>query len=629
MRTATKLRRFISAAVCAAITATMAAFPTSTAYAVNVNQKLPVDSTYTGYTADYGTSVESLTIYVTSSAAGTMSYGFGIGTAASPYWIEMNNGTLVEGEGEGTSVKLPASTSTPIKIDLSKFKLSYSPKTDQYPGRFEFRNYYSDGTITIDKIVANESGSSSGGGSGSQTSENTKSGSYTFKDNKDGTATISTTLSGTLDDIDAVLTRGYDEDTYYDPETGKSTWTESDPINSRKLKYKDFGIAAPAADEKITLESFTFSVSSEVNMDTFMYGCGLNVVYMSPADSEYWIEQQKSSPDTHKGYWYNEHGADADGEYDFDRDALEIVPTEGTTLEDCGKWVDAVWDVPAEIQEYATVKDGDAISFQFWYGANKENGYEEYDEVELKSATCTYTLEKTVPYTGSAAYSGSAISLTQGDDTTNSASVSMKEFSLTANDTPVAVKFKLSIPSEIKKLVFGVGVSDTNSANQYSDFQYAVLNAATDQEIMWIIPSNVAPDVLYGNLTFGYYYGADSSDKLVNTIKLTDVTVYYATTEVTTTTTTSTSTTTTTTTTSTTKDPTVDAVWGDADCNGSVDVLDAVLLARVAAEDTKTGITDQGKINSDVTHDNTVKNDDLSLLLKYLANLIPYEDLCP
>ncbi len=620
MRTTSRLRRFVSAAVCAAITATMAAFPNAaTVSAVNVNQKLPIDGVYTGYTVDYGSSVKSLTIYVTSSSAGSMSYGFGIGTKTSPYWIEMNNGTLVAGEGEGTSIKLSADTSTAIAIDLSKYELSYNPKSDQYPGRFEFRNYYSDGTITIDKIVANDDGSSSGGGGGSsQTSENTKSGSYTFKDNKDGTATISTTLSGTLDDIDAVLTRGYDEDTYYDPETGKSTWTESDPINSRKLKYSDFGIKAPAADEKITLESFTFSVSSDVNMDTFMFGCGLNVEYMSPADSEYWIEQQKSAPDTHKGYWYNEHGADADGEYDFDRDALEIVPTEGTTLEDCGKWVDAIWDVPAEIQEYATAKDGDAVSFQFWYGANKENGYEEYDEVELKSATCTYTLEKTVPYTDSAKYTGSAISLTQGSDTTNSASVSMKEFGLTANDTPVAVKFSLSIPSEIKKLVFGVGISDTNSANQYSDFQYAVLNAATDQEIMWIIPANVVPDVLYGNLTFGYYYGADSSDKLVNTIKISDITVYYATEEVTTTTTTT-----------TTEDPAKDAFWGDADCNKVVDVLDAVMLARVAAEDTETGITDQGKINCDVTHDQNVKSDDLSLLLRYLANKVPYSALCP
>ena len=82
---------------------------------------------------------------------------------------------------------------------------------------------------------------------------------------------------------------------------------------------------------------------------------------------------------------------------------------------------------------------------------------------------------------------------------------------------------------------------------------------------------------------------------------------------------------TTTTTTSGTDHP--DVRWGDADCNDEVDVLDAVLLARVAAEDIKCGITDQGKINSDVTHDGTIKTDDLTKLLKFLAGLLTQQDL--
>lgn len=69
------------------------------------------------------------------------------------------------------------------------------------------------------------------------------------------------------------------------------------------------------------------------------------------------------------------------------------------------------------------------------------------------------------------------------------------------------------------------------------------------------------------------------------------------------------------------------AVWGDTDCNDEVDVLDAVLLARVAVEDTGCGITDQGKINADVTHDSAVKTDDLTKLLKYLAGLLSADDL--
>jgi len=60
---------------------------------------------------------------------------------------------------------------------------------------------------------------------------------------------------------------------------------------------------------------------------------------------------------------------------------------------------------------------------------------------------------------------------------------------------------------------------------------------------------------------------------------------------------------------------------GDTDCNGEVDVLDAVLLARVTAEDTETGITDQGKLNADCNRDGSATPVDLSVLLKFLAGL--------
>jgi len=62
-------------------------------------------------------------------------------------------------------------------------------------------------------------------------------------------------------------------------------------------------------------------------------------------------------------------------------------------------------------------------------------------------------------------------------------------------------------------------------------------------------------------------------------------------------------------------------VLGDVDCSSVVDVLDAVLLARVAAEDTETGITDQGKLNADCDQNGKVQADDLRVLLRYLAGL--------
>ena len=500
MRTTTTFRRFVSAAVCAAITATMAAFPTATASAetVKVGKTIAVDAKYSGSISELGSDVSSITFYVTSTKACDFSWGFGCSTSVAPdYWAEVT-------EGKTT---LTANTSTPIKIDVSKVKLGYSG------GKYEFRNYYSEGSLTLDKVVSNDTGSSTPDKPDKPGSNNAKSGAYSFKDNKDGTATVSTTLSGTIDDIDAVLTAGHDEEEYTDPKTGASTWEEGDPINSRKLKYTDFGITA-GADTKVTIESFTFSVSSETDMSTFMYGCGLNVAYKSDADSEYWLTVG-DDPETKKGYWYNEHGLDEDGNPEPGIEDLPIKPTTGTTLSDCGGWVEAVWDVPSEIQEYVTCGSGDAVSFQFWYGDNTDSGYTQLKEVTLKSATCTYTVEKTIPYNTTESLSVSE-KLTQGDDKTNTASIKLSDLNLDENSKLGAVKFTVSCPSEIKKLVFGVGVSDKNSADQYSGFQYAILEAGKTQEIMWIIPDDVIADGKYGNLTFGYYYGADSSDKLVN-----------------------------------------------------------------------------------------------------------------
>ncbi len=60
---------------------------------------------------------------------------------------------------------------------------------------------------------------------------------------------------------------------------------------------------------------------------------------------------------------------------------------------------------------------------------------------------------------------------------------------------------------------------------------------------------------------------------------------------------------------------------GDVDCNLEVNVLDAVMLARVAAEDTKVQVTDEGKLNADMNQDGSVKTDDLTALLRVLAGI--------
>ena len=67
--------------------------------------------------------------------------------------------------------------------------------------------------------------------------------------------------------------------------------------------------------------------------------------------------------------------------------------------------------------------------------------------------------------------------------------------------------------------------------------------------------------------------------------------------------------------------------WGDATCDGKVDVSDAVLICRFAVADKTAVLTDLGKVNADVTHDNAVDGEDASKILKYIARLISADDL--
>ena len=75
--------------------------------------------------------------------------------------------------------------------------------------------------------------------------------------------------------------------------------------------------------------------------------------------------------------------------------------------------------------------------------------------------------------------------------------------------------------------------------------------------------------------------------------------------------------------TTTTPAPVLEAVRGDVDCNGNVNVADAVLLARFNSEDQEAVVTAQGKVNAEVTDDGNVNNDDLTYILEYLAGIRP------
>ena len=67
--------------------------------------------------------------------------------------------------------------------------------------------------------------------------------------------------------------------------------------------------------------------------------------------------------------------------------------------------------------------------------------------------------------------------------------------------------------------------------------------------------------------------------------------------------------------------------WGDANCDGAVDVSDCVLICRYAVADSAANITDFGLSNADVTHDRKVRADDAVRILEYIAKKITQEDL--
>ena len=62
-----------------------------------------------------------------------------------------------------------------------------------------------------------------------------------------------------------------------------------------------------------------------------------------------------------------------------------------------------------------------------------------------------------------------------------------------------------------------------------------------------------------------------------------------------------------------------EADWGNADEKNGVTVSDAVLVARIAANDKTAAITDQGRLNADITHDGKIDVNDLTKLLKFLS----------
>ena len=62
--------------------------------------------------------------------------------------------------------------------------------------------------------------------------------------------------------------------------------------------------------------------------------------------------------------------------------------------------------------------------------------------------------------------------------------------------------------------------------------------------------------------------------------------------------------------------------YGDVNCDDSVDVADAVLLARMLAEDPEANVSADGKVNADCNDDGNLTADDTIRILRHIANIV-------
>jgi hypothetical protein len=415
-----------------------------------------------------------------------------------------------------------------------------------YPGEFEFRNYYageSKSTIVITSIT----GSTTPGGSSSSTDPTPSDGevsnnnrhsngencpgnvSWSFKDNGDGTATITSTVAKQIDPetIEGlVLTKGYDEDYYAE---NPDEVSPDAPINSHKFKYSDFGLNDT---QGVTIESLTVTLEPDVEMDQFIYGGGLNVAYKSDADTEYAKQLAGIEGKEHSGYWYNDMGEDAVA--DFEKEGVEFLITPGTggKITGAGKYIEAYWEVPTEVQPYVSLGAADSISFQYWWG-NDTKG-DEVESVAVSDAVLTYTTEKIIPYDNSEATSVKETLDHTGKDTEKNLEVAYADLGIDSTKDVYAIRFDISAKSDIGKLVYGVGTGVTKDIS--SDYWYqeggnfAVLDAGSKTSIMWILPDTVTGGLTGdngvnsadGKLQLGYYYGEQDA------ISIDNIEVYYA-----------------------------------------------------------------------------------------------------
>ena len=573
---------------------------------------------FVGKVIDYAESgIKTITLVLdTGDYSGNIAYGFGISIKDSPYWMELDGTKFIDtkdGKVEAAGGSAAAvNGECVIVIDVSKIDVKY---TDPYSdGSFEFRNYYSDGNnITIKAIEINSDKEATVADPTEETedehslsnksgqTQNRKSGTWEFTDNGDGTGTMIATQARQIEfEKPLTLTQGYDEE-YYAKE-GINPVEGTDPLNSHKFAYSDFGLSGVGSS--VVIESLMATIQSDQSVKNFMYGGGLNVENKSPADTESAKAAKGVATSDDAGYWYNDMGQDKIKEFEDAGVEFGITPHYGYYLtadeeNPLGKYFNVFWDVPEEVQPYETSGE---ISFQYWYGVEDAEEYTEIPTVDLAGGVVTYTETQTFKYTDSKKVTVNK-KIKAGD---MSGEISfVDDLGLNARQNVNAVVFTVSADSDLDKLVYGIGASVGEDWMQWAAedaaWNYVVTNTKSgDIEIAWMPPVSIDLNEEFGNIQFGYWYGGQGETELAS-VTLKSVEVFYK------------------------EKPDV-TLWGDADCNGKVDIVDVILMNKtVMGKDNS--ITEQGLVNADLNLNEIADSVDSLNILKLIVGLQKQEDM--
>ena len=303
------------------------------------------------------------------------------------------------------------------------------------------------------------------------------------------------------------------------------------------------------------------------------------------------------------------------------------------------------WNVPAATANIIQYNYGGQLKFGTWWIDNKNftvdsitvytNGSSSGQTTTsttkyVQPTTTTTTTQK--PVSGNGKYTYSPNQKVVFDDSADDKMIGWKwsEFDIPSNEKVTKVEVKLSANGNLGTWTGAFGSSTTVAADDYWTMSEEMKQAFNGNSgtITWNVPAATANIIQYnygGELKFGTWW-IDNKNFTVESI-----TVYTngSSSGQTTTTTSTTKTTTTTTTTSTTTPPTKPTVtmYGDANCDGKVDISDAVLIMQYLANPYKYTLTAAGFANSDVVDGNGITATDALALQMVEAKTLSTGDL--